>query len=129
MNILQLIQKIRRDQLILPILSRSLGATVKIGNMIQEGNKKRVQVYQGTLIAKHSAHRNSTITVRRFFQGIGVERVFFVASPTIQYIKILSYAKVRRAKLYYLRNVSGKSMRLRERIVNRYNNLRTDNFD
>ena len=64
------------------------------------------------------SHQNSTITVRRIFQGVGVERIFLTHSPTIQYIKILRYTKVRRAKLYYLRNVKGKAMRLRERIIN-----------
>jgi large subunit ribosomal protein L19 len=119
MNTIKLINKIQEHQLKseLPVLN--LGTTVRIGNIIQEGNKKRVQVYQGLVIAQHRAHQNSTITVRRLFQGVGVERVFLTHSPAIQYIEVLRYAKVRRAKLYYLRNVKGKAMRLRERMVKR----------
>ena len=85
--------------------------------MIQEGNKQRVQTYQGTLIAQHRRNRNSTITIRRIFQGVGIERVFLIHSTSIQKIEILRCSKVRRAKLYYLRARKGKATRLRERFV------------
>jgi large subunit ribosomal protein L19 len=72
-----------------------------------------VQNYQGTLIAQHRAGRNSTITIRRVFQEVGVERIFVVHSPLIKKIKIIRRVKIRRAKLYYLRRIKGKSTRLR----------------
>jgi large subunit ribosomal protein L19 len=91
------------------------GYKVKVGILIQEGSKRRIQNYQGILIAKHRSGRSSTITVRRVFQGIGVERTFFLHSNSIRNITIVRHAKVRRAKLFYLRNLKGKSIRLRER--------------
>jgi len=99
----------------LPVLR--FGDTVRLGVSIQEGNKERVQVYQGTLISQHRAGRNSSITVRCVFQGIGVERIFLLHSPLIRSINVLRCSKVRRAKLYYLRSRKGKAARLRERII------------
>ena len=111
----ELVQSIEKDQLksILPQIC--IGDTVKVGVLIQEGTKKRVQPYEGVVIAQHRAGLNSTITVRRIFQGIGVERIFAIHSPWIQDIKILRRAKVRKAKLYYLRKRVGKDTRLKER--------------
>lgn len=96
--------------------SISIGDTVKIGIFIQEGNKQRVQPYQGTVIAQHKAGASTTVTVRRVFQGVGIERVFAVHSPSIQSIDILRRAKVRRAKLYYLRDRIGKGTRLASKL-------------
>ena len=90
----------------------SVGDTVRVGVYIQEGNKQRVQPYEGTVIAKHKAGVNTTITVRRIFQGVGVERVFGVYSPSLHSLQLLRSAKVRRAKLYYLRDRVGKGTRL-----------------
>ena len=98
--------------------SLSIGDTVKVGVLIQEGNKERVQPYEGTIIAQHRAGVYTTITVRRVFQGIGVERVFLVHSPSIKNIEILRRAKVRRAKLYYLRDRVGKGTRLTPKLSN-----------
>ena len=111
----ELVQSIEKDQLksILPQIC--IGDTVKVGVLIQEGTKKRVQPYEGVVIAQHRAGLNSTITVRRIFQGIGVERIFAIHSPWIQDIQILRRAKVRKAKLYYLRKRVGKDTRLKER--------------
>ncbi len=92
----------------------SIGDNVKIGVKIIEGNKERVQFYEGTLIAKKNSSLNTTITVRKIFQGIGVERVFLLHSPKIDSIAILRSSKVRRAKLYYLRNLKGKASRLKQ---------------
>jgi large subunit ribosomal protein L19 len=97
----------------LPVLS--LGDTVCVGVLIQEGNKQRVQTYQGVLIRQRRSIRVRTITVRRIFQGIGVERIFLLHSPIIQFIEVRRCAKTRRAKLYYLRSTKGKLSRLRER--------------
>ena len=82
---------------------------------ISEGNKERVQPYEGVVIAKRHGGLNQTITVRRIFQGIGVERVFMVHSPQVAYIKVERRGKVRRAKLFYLRERVGKATRVKQR--------------
>ena len=92
----------------------SIGDNVKIGVKIIEGNKERVQFYEGTVIAKKNSSLNTTLTVRKIFQGIGVERVFLLHSPKIDSITVLRSSKVRRAKLYYLRNLKGKASRLKQ---------------
>jgi len=95
-----------------------VGDTVRIGFSIQEGNKQRIQNYQGIVVALSNSNLNKTVTVRRIFQGIGMERIFPIHSPLIKSIEILRQAKVRRAKLYYLRNRVGKSTRLKEKFIN-----------
>ncbi len=92
-----------------------VGDTVKIGVRIIEGGKERVQPYEGTIIAMRNGGINETITVRRVFQGVGVERVFLLHSPRIASIKLLRRGKVRRAKLYYLRDRVGKATRVKQR--------------
>ena len=96
----------------LPLLR--IGDNVRIGVKIVEGNKERVQFYEGTIIAKKNTSINTTITVRKVLQGIGIERVFLIHSPKIDSIQVLSSAKVRRSKLYYLRNLRGKASRLKQ---------------
>jgi len=91
-----------------------IGDNVKIGVKIIEGNKERVQFYEGTVIAKKNNSINTTITVRKVLQGIGVERIFLIHSPKVDSIKVLNSAKVRRSKLYYLRNLKGKASRLKQ---------------
>lgn len=92
-----------------------IGDTVDIHQRILEGQKERVQIFSGTLIARKGAKGRETITVRRIVQGEGVERVFPVNSPKIAKIEIKRTGKTRRAKLYYLRDRVGKATRLRER--------------
>ena len=96
----------------LPILK--IGDNVKIGVKIIEGNRERVQFYEGTIIAKKNSLINTTITVRKILQGIGVERIFLIHSPKIDSIEVLRSSKVRRAKLYYLRQLRGKASRLKQ---------------
>ena len=96
----------------LPLLR--IGDNVKIGVKIIEGNKERVQFYEGNIIAKKNSSLNITITVRKILQGIGVERVFLIHSPKVDSITVLRSSKVRRAKLYYLRNLRGKASRLKQ---------------
>ena len=96
----------------LPILK--IGDNVKIGVKIIEGNKERVQSYEGTIIAKNNSSINTTITVRKIFQGIGIERIFLLHSPKISSINLIISAKVRRSKLYYLRQLKGKASRLKQ---------------
>ena len=88
---------------------------VKLGVQIKEGSKTRVQSYEGVVIAIKNSGLNKTITVRKIMQGIGIERCFLIHSPKLDSIEILSSAKVRRSKLYYLRNLSGKATRLKQR--------------
>ncbi|MFM6190058.1 MAG: 50S ribosomal protein L19 [Planktothrix sp.] len=92
-----------------------VGDTVKVGVKIQEGGKERIQPYEGIVIAKRHGGINATITVRRIFQGVGVERVFLIHSPRIASIKVLRRGKVRRAKLFYLRDRVGKATRVKQR--------------
>lgn len=117
MKIQKVVQAIEQTQLKNGLPSIFVGDTVKVGVLIQEGNKQRTQPYEGTVIGQHRAGLSTTITVRRIFQGIGVERVFSIHSPLIQNIEIIRRAKVRKAKLYYLRNRIGKGTRLKERFT------------
>ena len=96
----------------LPVLK--IGDNVKIGVKIIEGNKERVQFYEGTIIAKKNTSINTTITVRKILQGIGIERIFLIHSPKVDSITILRSSKVRRSKLYYLRALKGKASRLKQ---------------
>ena len=91
-----------------------IGDNVKVGVKIIEGNKERVQFYEGTIIAKKNSSINTTITVRKTLQGIGIERIFLIHSPKIDSITVLRSSKVRRSKLYYLRNLKGKATRLKQ---------------
>ncbi len=92
-----------------------VGDTVKVGVKITEGNKERVQPYEGVVISKRHGGINQTITVRRIFQGIGVERVFMLHSPQVASLKVERRGKVRRAKLFYLRDRVGKATRVKQR--------------
>ena len=95
------------------------GDTVRVFVKIVEGNKERIQAYEGTIIAEHGSGINKTITVRKVFQGVGVERVFLVYSPRIEKITVQRKGDVKRAKLYYLRERSGKATRIKEKIEKR----------
>jgi large subunit ribosomal protein L19 len=91
-----------------------IGDNVKIGVKIVEGNKERVQFYEGTILAKKNSSINTTITVRKILQGVGIERIFLIHSPKIDSINVIRSSKVRRSKLYYLRNLKGKASRLKQ---------------
>ena len=92
-----------------------VGDTVRVGVRISEGNKERIQPYEGVVIAKRHGGIHETITVRRIFQGIGVERVFMLHSAQVASIKVERRGKVRRAKLFYLRERVGKATRVKQR--------------
>ena len=95
------------------------GDSVKVVVRIIEGNKERTQAFEGTVIKKHGSGINKTITVRKIFQGVGVERVFAIYSPRIEKIQVLRKGDVRRSKLYYLRERSGKATRIRKKMARR----------
>lgn len=111
MNIVDIVEKegMRTD---LPKLS--IGDTVRVNVKIKEGEKERIQAFEGVIIAFKNGSIRETFTVRRVSFGIGVERTFPLHSPKIDSIKIVRHGRVRRAKLYYLRNKFGKAARLRE---------------
>lgn len=93
------------------------GDTVTVHYKIREGNKERIQLYQGVVIQRNSAGATETFTVRKMSNGIGVERIFPVNSPNIDKIEVNSYGKVRRAKLFYLRALTGKAARIKSKRV------------
>ena len=110
-----LIREFENEQLKKELPEIYVGDTVKVGVKITEGNKERVQPYEGVVIAKRHGGINQTITVRRIFQGIGVERVFMLHSPQVASLKVERRGKVRRAKLFYLRDRVGKATRVKQR--------------
>ena len=110
-----LINEFENEQLKKQLPEIYVGDTVKVGVKITEGNKERVQPYEGVVIAKRHGGINQTITVRRIFQGIGVERVFMLHSPQVASLKVERRGKVRRAKLFYLRDRVGKATRVKQR--------------
>ena len=110
-----LIKEFEREQLKKQLPEIYVGDTVKVGVKITEGNKERVQPYEGVVIAKRNGGLHQTITVRRIFQGIGVERVFMLHSPQVASLKVERRGKVRRAKLFYLRDRVGKATRVKQR--------------
>ena len=115
MNAEGIIKSIEKEYLKTDLPAIHVGDTVKIGVKIIEGGKERVQPYEGVVIAKKNGGLNASITVRRVFQNGGVERVILLHSPIVANIKIIRRGKVRRAKLYYLRDRVGKATRIKQR--------------
>ncbi|MCC8410525.1 50S ribosomal protein L19 [Mucilaginibacter sp. UR6-1] len=93
------------------------GDTVTVHYKIREGNKERIQLYQGVVIQRNSVGVSETFTVRKVSNGIGVERIFPINSPNIDKVEVNSYGKVRRAKLFYLRALTGKAARIKSKRV------------
>jgi large subunit ribosomal protein L19 len=91
-----------------------VGDTVKLGVSITEGNKERIQFAEGVVISKRNGGLNTTITMRRVMQGVGVERLYLIHSPKLKSIEILRRSIIRRSKLYYLRDRAGKATRLQQ---------------
>lgn len=94
----------------------AVGDTVKVHCRIQEGDKSRIQLFEGTVIAKKHGGVNETFTVRRIAYGCGIERVFPVHSPNVEKVEVVRHGKVRRSKLYYLRDRVGKAAKVKEKI-------------
>ena len=111
----QLIAKITASQLRDDIPEFRAGDTVRVHAKIVEGTRERIQIFQGVVIKRHGAGISATYTVRKISNGVGVERTFPVHSPRVAKIEVVRYGRVRRAKLYYLRERTGKSARIPER--------------
>lgn len=107
---------INSDQIKKEIPVLNIGDTVKVHVKIKEGDRERIQMFEGTIIAKKHGGINETFTVRRLSYGVGVERVFPVHSPLVEKVDIVRKGKVRRAKLYYLRDRVGKAAKVKEKI-------------
>ncbi len=112
---LGLVDEITKSQIRSDVPELRAGQTVKVSVKIQEGDKTRIQVYEGVVISVKGTGINKMFTVRKMSNGIGVERTFPVNSPIIEKIEVLRNGKVRRAKLYYLRGRSGKASRIEEK--------------
>jgi large subunit ribosomal protein L19 len=110
MNTVELIE---REQLRMDLTDFRVGDTVKVHVKIVEGEKERIQLFEGVVIRKKGGGIRSTFTVRKISYGIGVERIFPLHSPRIDRIDVISRGKVRRAKLFYLRNLKGKAARIK----------------
>ena len=110
----QLIEKITASQLRDDIPEFRAGDTIRVHAKIVEGTRERIQIFQGVVIKRHGAGISATYTVRKISNGVGVERTFPVHSPRVAKIEVVRYGRVRRAKLYYLRERTGKSARIPE---------------
>lgn len=97
-------------------LSFNIGDTIKVHNRIKEGERQRVQIFEGTVIATRNTGVSETFTVRRLSYGVGVEKVFPINSPNVAKIEVVRRGKVRRSKLYYLRDRVGKAAKVKEKI-------------
>ena len=110
-----LIQKVNDEQKKKEVVDARSGDTVRVYQKIKEGNKERIQMFEGVVIARQGAGVRETFTVRRVSYGVGVERTFPVHSPRLEKIDVVRKGIVRRAKLYYLRNLTGKAARIKEK--------------
>ncbi|HEY9036096.1 MAG TPA: 50S ribosomal protein L19 [Pseudomonadales bacterium] len=116
MNTNKIIAQLETEQLKTNLPDCSIGDTVVVQVKVKEGDRERLQTYEGVLIAKRNRGLNSAITVRKISHGVGVERVFQVHSPLIDSVSVKRRGDVRKSKLYYLRELSGKSARIKEKL-------------
>ncbi|MBN2123554.1 MAG: 50S ribosomal protein L19 [Deltaproteobacteria bacterium] len=112
---MDIIEQLEREQMRLDIPDFKAGDTIKVHAIIKEGDKERIQIFQGTVIRKRKGRTGATFTVRKVSYGIGVERVFPLHSPSIERIEIVSRGKVRQGRLYYMRKLRGKAARIKEK--------------
>jgi large subunit ribosomal protein L19 len=115
---MELIKNLEREMIRMDLPSFSAGDTIKVHVKIREGEKERIQVFQGVVISKRNNGAQSTFTVRKISYGVGVERVFPAHSPFIDQIEVVTKGRVRRAKIYYLRKLRGKAARIKEKRLN-----------
>jgi large subunit ribosomal protein L19 len=112
---MEVIKQLDREQMRMDLVPFAPGDTVRVHVKIKEGDKERIQVFQGVVISKRSGGMNATFTVRKVSYGVGVERIFPTHSPVIDHVEIVTRGRVRRAKIYYLRRLHGKAARIREK--------------
>ena len=110
-----IIENIEREQMRVDIPDFKAGDTIKVHARIKEGEKERVQIFQGFVIRKRRGTTGATFTVRKISYGVGVERIFPLHSPTIDKIEVISKGRVRRGRLYYMRKLKGKAARIKEK--------------
>ena len=110
----EIIRSIEKEQLRTDMPAFNIGDTVRVFVKVVEGSRERLQAFEGTVIAKRNGSIRETFTVRRVSYGIGVERTFPVHSPRVDHVEVIRKGKVRRAKLYYLRNLQGKAAKIKE---------------
>lgn len=110
---MKIIDMIEREQMRMDIPSFKSGDTIKVYLRIVEGEKERIQVFQGNVIRIHRGTTGATVTVRKVSEGVGVERIFPLHSPFIDHMELVSEGRVRRSRLYYLRNLKGKAARIK----------------
>ena len=110
----EIIRSIEQAQLRTDLPSFNVGDTLRVFVKVVEGSRERLQAFEGTVIAKRNGSCRETFTVRRISYGIGVERTFPLHSPRVDHIEVIRRGKVRRAKLYYLRNLQGKAAKIKE---------------
>ena len=110
----EIIRSIEQAQLRTDLPSFNVGDTLRVFVKVVEGSRERLQAFEGTVIAKRNGSSRETFTVRRVSYGIGVERTFPLQSPRVDHIEVIRRGKVRRAKLYYLRNLQGKAAKIKE---------------
>jgi large subunit ribosomal protein L19 len=109
------IELLEREQMRMDLPDFIPGDTVKVHVKIKEGEKERIQAFQGVVISKRKGTMGASFTVRKVSYGVGVERIFPMHSPAIDRVEIITRGRVRRGKLYYLRNLKGKAARIREK--------------
>ncbi|MDJ0816770.1 MAG: 50S ribosomal protein L19 [Desulfobacterales bacterium] len=112
------IERLQKENVRMDLPDFGPGDTVKVHVKIKEGEKERIQAFQGVVISKRKGSSNATFTVRKVSYGIGVERIFPMYSPIIDKVEIITRGRVRRAKIYYLRKLRGKAARIREKRFN-----------
>ena len=112
---MNVIEQLEREQMRMDLPAFSAGDTVRVHVKIREGDKERIQVFQGVVISKRKGGVNATFTVRKVSYGVGVERIFPFHSPIIDKVELVTHGRVRRAKIYYLRKLRGKAARIREK--------------
>lgn len=110
----EIIKNIEAEQLKAEVPNFSVGDTVKVYAKIKEGNRERVQVFEGTVLKRQGGSNRETFTVRKFSNGVGVEKTWPLHSPNVEKVEVIRFGKVRRAKLNYLRGRTGKSAKVKE---------------
>ena len=119
---MDIIKSIEHEQLKNKIPDLHVGDTIRVHQKIKEGNRERIQIFEGIIIKKQGGGLNATFTVRRVAYGVGVEKTFLVHSPMVEKVEVVRVGKARRAKLYYLRDRVGKSAKTKENLAARIQN-------